>query len=130
MLTLRKPTDEEVYISQSMVIKYKRQGDILLSEIRSVMTEQPLDFEYYKPWQVLCNTFYQMLEPLLYGTATEEDTEKNYKLLCKNCDDFLNEIKTGTIEYTFNQILSKIDKLKLVMLKLNYIVQTFGGNIA
>ena len=130
MLTLKKPNDDVVPISQSMVIKYKRQGDILLSEIRSIMTEQPIDFEYYKLWQVLCNSFYAMLEPLLYSEATEPDTDKLYKTLCKRCDDFTNEIKQGMLEYTFNQILSKIDKLKLVMIKLNYIVQTFGGHIA
>lgn len=129
MLTLKRPADTELYISQNMVVKYKRQGDIILGEIRSVMTQQPINFEYYTPWQEMCNVYYEMLEPLLYSEGTEEMVDKSYKALCKQCDTFTNKIKPGLDENTFNIISTDVDRLKILMLKLNYIVHAFGGYV-
>lgn len=125
MIYLKNTEDTSpIVIDKDIVMNYKHEGDLYLIAIQHNLTKQLVAYTVYYDLQQVNNAFFKIIKYLIKGYYdTIEEYVSDYGDMVKLCDVFLKGCETFIPELVYDVVEDKVNDFKLLMQKLNYIVE-------
>ena len=126
MIFLNKEPFKIVSIDKDMVLNYKHEGDLFLVGIQHELTKQPISYVIYYDLQMVDNSFFKIIKNLVENNYTDVSQLKNqHSEFLSYCNTFIKSCSVIGNDNVYNIVTDLINKLKLSVEKLIYIVENF-----